>query len=398
MSRAIPFMSGLLGGVVAVILGAVLLSTGVIDTGRPTREVVRQAPISRPAADDDEDALTVSDIYRRAGPGVVFIRAEVTGRGSSPFELPQREGQASGSGFVLDEEGFILTNSHVVEGARRVKVSFSEDGDSVDARVMGRDPSTDLAVLKVEAGAADLRPIPLGDSRTVKVGDPAIAIGNPFGLDRTVTTGIVSAVQREISAPNQFQIDDVIQTDASINPGNSGGPLLNANGRVIGVNAQIATGGSSGGSVGIGFAVPIATAKKVVPELKRGAKIERAYIGITTAPVTEEVAEELNLGVSEGAIVQDVVPGSPGAKAGLRAGRTRTEEGLTLGGDIIVRVDGAQVKRPEDVAAAIADNKPGQTVAIEYLRRGKRETADVKLGTRPSEAPRQPGGGPDRIP
>lgn len=390
MSRIVPLLSGLLGGLVAVVVGALLISTGVIDTGERTREVVRQEAVTRPAADGDEAGLTVSDIFREAGPGVVFIRADVPAGagGDSPFGPPQRKGQATGSGFVLDKEGYILTNAHVVEGARNVQVHFDERGDDIDARVVGRDPSTDLAVLKVPSSTPKLDPIPLGDSRAAQVGDPVIAIGNPFGLERTVTTGIVSAIARQIDAPNQFTIDNVIQTDASINPGNSGGPLLDAAGRVIGINAQIATGGQSGGSVGIGFAVPVSTAKEVIPQLKRSGSIDRSYIGITTAPITGQVAEELNLPVQDGALVQEVVPRGPGDRAGIRAGRTRTEEGLTIGGDIIVRVAGQDVKRPEDVAAAIRDDKPGQTVPIEILRRGERETVQVRLGKRPAESPR----------
>jgi S1-C subfamily serine protease len=386
MSRAVPLLSGLLGGLVAVVVGAILISAGVIDTGTPTREIVRQEPVTRPASDEGE-GLTVNEIYDRAAPGVVFISARGVGGGESPFGLPQREGTATGSGFVLDREGYVLTNAHVVEGAREVQVHFEQRGDEIDARVVGRDPSTDLALLKLPDNHPKLRPIPLGNSRQAKVGDPVIAIGNPFGLERTVTTGIVSALQRQIDAPNQFTIDNVIQTDASINPGNSGGPLLDAAGRVVGINAQIATGGQSGGSVGIGFAVPVNTAKQVVPELKRSGRVDRAYLGITTAPISGRIAEELNLPVQDGALVQEVVPGGPADRAGLRAGRTRTEEGLTIGGDIIVRVDGQDVKRPEDVAAAIGDNRPGQTLAIDLLRRGERETVQARLGKRPAETP-----------
>lgn len=394
MSRALALLSGLLGGLVVAVVGAVLIVTGAIETrGASTREVV-QAPITRPAADDGgEGQLTVSDIFKRAAPGVVFIRAEVAGGGGdSPFGAPQREGQATGSGFVIDTEGTILTNQHVVEGARKVQVRFEEEGDPIDARVVGEDPSTDLAVLKVEADKEKMKPIPLGDSKDTKVGDPAIAIGNPFGLDHSVTTGIISAVGRRIDAPNSFSIDNVLQTDASINPGNSGGPLLDAAGRVIGINAQIATGGGGNGSVGIGFAVPINTAKQVIPELERNGKIDRAYVGITTAPVSKEIAKELDLPTSDGAIVQDVVSGGPGDKAGLRAGNTRTDTGVRLGGDIIVGVDGQDVKRPEDVAAAISDNKPGQRVKIEFFRSGDRQTEEVELGKRPADAPR--GGSP----
>jgi S1-C subfamily serine protease len=272
-------------------------------------------------------------------------------------------------------------------------VRFGEAGDerSFDAKVVGADPSTDIALLKVEGvDPKDLKPLPLGNSSRLKVGDPTIAIGNPFGFDQTVTTGIVSALQRQIPAPNNFSIDDVIQTDASVNPGNSGGPLLDAAGRVIGVNSQIATGGSQG-SVGIGFAVPVNTVKEVVPELEENGKIERAYIGVTTAPVAD-LAKDLNLPADKGALVQDVQPGSPAEKAGLKAGRTRTDEGITLGGDLIVRVDGKDVASPEDVAVAIEDNKPGDNVAIEFLRGGKRETVDLELGTRPAKA----GGGDPR--
>jgi len=396
VSRALALLSGLLGGLVVAVAGAILIATGVIETGGANVREVVQAPITRPAADDGGEGLTVSDIFKRAAPGVVFIRAEVAGGGGdSPFGAPQREGQATGSGFVIDTEGTIVTNQHVVEGARKVQVRFEEESDPIDARVVGEDPSTDLAVLKVDSDKAKLKPIPLGDSKDTKVGDPAIAIGNPFGLDHSVTTGIISAVGRRIDAPNSFSIDNVLQTDASINPGNSGGPLLDAAGRVIGINAQIATGGGGNGSVGIGFAVPIDTAKQVIPELERNGKIDRAYLGITTAPVSKDIAKELDLPTSEGAIVQDVVSGGPGDKAGLRAGNTRTDTGVRLGGDIIVRVDGQDVKRPEDVAAAISDNKPGQRVGIEFFRSGDRQTEQVELGKRPADAPggRSPGGG-----
>jgi S1-C subfamily serine protease len=249
---------------------------------------------------------------------------------------------------------------------------------------VGADPSTDIAVLKVDMNADELEPLPLGDSSKLKVGDPTIAIGNPFGFDQTVTTGIVSALQRQIPAPNNFSIDDVIQTDASVNPGNSGGPLLDAAGRVIGVNSQIATGGSQG-SVGIGFAVPVNTVKEVVPQLEEDGKIERPYIGVTTAPVAD-LARDLDLPAKRGALVQDVQPGSPAARAGLRAGRTRTEEGITLGGDLIVRVDGRDVASPEDVAEAIEDNKPGDSIEIEFLRGRGRESVDLELAQRPAKA------------
>jgi S1-C subfamily serine protease len=213
-----------------------------------------------------------------------------------------------------------------------------------------------------------------------------IAIGNPFGFTRTVTTGIVSALQRQIDAPNGFTIDHVIQTDASVNPGNSGGPLLNANGQVIGINSQIATGGSGNGSVGIAFAIPINTAKKLLPKLEQGQNVKRPFIGVTTAPVTKQLAKDLNLPVTNGALVQDVRNGSPADKAGLRAGTTQTSDGLTIGGDIIVGVDGKKVKKPDDVLSAISGKKPGDKVTLQYYRGRSKKSVSVTLGNRPSAA------------
>ena len=380
------FLSGLLGGLVVLVLGAVLIATDVIDTGDTTREVVRDAGITRPASDPgDGEGRTVSDIYKDEGRGVVFIRARGVSSGEeSPFGLPQDPGgTATGSGFVADRDGTIITNAHVVEGSTDVQVRFGERDEFVDAEVAGRDPSNDLAVLKVDPKDAKLVPLPLGDSSKVRVGDASIAIGNPFGFSRTVTTGIVSALQRQIEAPNGFPIRNVIQTDASINPGNSGGPLLDGQGRVIGINSQIATGGSSG-SVGIGFAVPINTAKEVLPQLKKGGEVQRAYLGIEMGDVTEQVADDLNLPVKQGALIQSVVDDGPADDAGLRGGRTPTGEGIVAGGDLIVKVDGKDVKASDDVADAIGDNKPGDEVKIEYFRGDDRKTATVKLGKRPS--------------
>src|SRR5829696_9355379 len=273
-------LSGVLGGLIVLVLGAVLISTDVIDTG-DTTTVVRQSGSTQPTADSTgSEGRSVRDIYKQEGRGVAFISAEgVSGDSESPFGLPQ-EGTATGSGFVVDKDGYIVTNAHVVDGADNVTVSFGEESDAVDAEVKGVDTSSDVAVLKVDPAEVKggLTAVPLGNSDSAAVGDPVIAIGNPFGYSRTVTTGIVSGLQREIQAPNGFTIPDVIQTDASINPGNSGGPLLDANGRVIGINSQIATGGGQG-SVGIGFSVPINTAKRLLPDLKAGEKIERAYLG-----------------------------------------------------------------------------------------------------------------------
>jgi S1-C subfamily serine protease len=394
-------VAGFVGGLVVLALGAALLATDVIDTGETTREVVQQAPVTRPSSSPEGNggARTVSDIYKDEGRGVVFIQARgVSDSSSSPFGLPQeRDGTATGSGFVVDREGTIITNSHVVAGSEEVQVRFGEDSDFVDAEVAGRDPSTDLAVLKVDPDDATLVPLPLGDSSKVQVGDSTIAIGNPFGFSRTVTTGIVSALQRQIEAPNGFPIRNVVQTDAAINPGNSGGPLLDGAGRVIGVNAQIATGGSSG-SVGIGFAIPVNTLRSLLPELKRGGEIERAYLGVNMAPVSEQVADDLKLPADKGALIQSVVSRGPAARAGLRGGGRPTTDGLRAGGDLIVRIDGKEVEDPDDVANVIAAKRPGERVRVEYFRGRERRSASVRLAKRPNEPIQDEDGGLPGLP
>ena len=394
---AANLLAGVLGGLVVLVVGSILIATEVIDTGDSTRQVVRQQPIAQPSAGSDDGHRTVSEIYRDEGRAVVFVEARGVTSGQSVFGVPPQEGQASGSGFVVDREGTIITNSHVVEGSDDVVVRFGEDPRApVDARVLGQDPSTDLAVLKIDADAVEnVDPIPLGDSSSMRVGDPVVAIGNPFGFTRTVTTGIVSAKQRQITAPNGFPIRNVIQTDASINPGNSGGPLLDAEGRAIGINSQIATGGGQG-SVGIGFAVPVDTAKQLLPELKRGSEIERPYLGIEWVPVTEELARDLNLPVDRGALIQSVVPGGPADDAGLRGGRNAAASGVSAGGDVIVELDGVPVRTADDVAAAIDDQAPGDQVEVDYYRGDARHSTVVRLGKRPAQleaaAPEEGGG------
>jgi S1-C subfamily serine protease len=382
-------LAGVLGGLMVAVVGAILLATGVIDTGKTTK-IVRQESITRPASSASKSGgRTVSDIYKTEGRGVVFIQAKGV-QSSDTFGLPE-QGTATGSGFVVGKDGYILTNAHVVEGASNVQVRFTEEGgDFVPAQIKGRDPSSDLAVLKVDPSKAKLRPLPLGSSGTAQVGDPVIAIGNPFGFTRTVTTGIVSALQRQIDAPNGFTIDHVIQTDASINPGNSGGPLLDADGKVIGINSQIATGGGGNGSVGIGFAIPINTAKKLLPKLEQGQQVQRPFIGVTTAGVTKQLAKDLNLPVTSGALVQDVRKGSPADKAGLKAGDTQTSDGLTIGGDIIVGVDGKKVKKPDDVLSALGGKKPGDEVTIQYFRGRSKKSVKLKLANRPAGASQSP--------
>ena len=377
-SRGANFLSGLLGGLIVLVLGAILISTDVIDTGDSSTVVQRESPITQ--ATSDGEGRTVRDIYASEGRGVAFISASGVSDSSSGFGQPE-QGEATGSGFVVEKDGTIVTNAHVVDGAESVTVSFEEGGEEIDAEVRGVDTSSDLAVLKIDPSEVeDLAVLPLGDSSKVQVGDAVVAIGNPFGYSRTVTTGIVSGLQREITAPDGFQISNVIQTDASINPGNSGGPLLDSQGRVIGINSQIATGGGQG-SVGIGFAVPVNTAKELLPRLKEGGEIERAYLGINMADVTADLAQQQDLPVEEGALIVEAVEGGPADEAGLR--------GDTEGGDLLVKVDGDEITNADDVAAAIADNTPGDTVEVEYYRDGNLETAEVELGERPESTDAQ---------
>jgi S1-C subfamily serine protease len=383
-------VSGAIGGLIVLVIGAILISTNVIDTGE-TKTVVRESTVTQPTGTSTgSEGRSVRDIYKQEGRGVAFISAHgVTSDESSPFGTPQ-EGDATGSGFVVDNDGYIVTNAHVVEGADSVDVSFDENGDSVSAEVKGVDTSSDIAVLKVDpSDVKDLTPVPLGDSTKLEVGDPVVAIGNPFGYSRTVTTGIVSGLQRRIQAPDGFTISNVIQTDASINPGNSGGPLLDANGRVIGINSQIATGGGQG-SVGIGFAVPINTAKKLLPDLKAGETIERAYLGVRMSTVTPQLADDLNLAVDHGVLVVEVTPDSPADKAGLRGGRTNTAQGIPAGGDVIVAIDGKQMRDDKAVADTIASHKAGDSVEIEYYRGNDKKTVTVELTKRPASADAAP--------
>jgi S1-C subfamily serine protease len=388
----------------AVVLVAAIIGAGAavglvegfdLGSGKTTTTVVQQAPFgsSDNASDSSDSGLTAGDIYKRDAPGVVFVRSQIVQRTQSPFDfgLPQEQrDEATGSGFVIDKAGTILTNAHVVNGATKVSVQF-EDKQSVDAKVLGKDESTDLALLQVDPEGLKLTPLTLGSSKGVQVGDAAIAIGNPFGLERTLTTGVISAVKRTIQAPNSFEIDDVLQTDAPINPGNSGGPLIDATGKVIGINSQIATGGSSsssGGSVGIGFAVPIDTAKEIIPELKQSGRVDRGYLGIGAITVDKSL-NDLNLPTGHGALVQKVTPGGPADKAGIRAGglsATLDNHPIQLGGDIIVKVAGKDVRTSNDLQSAVADRKPGEKVKVTLWRGDKLKTVDVTLGDRPNTA------------
>ena len=382
-SRSSHLLAGLAGGLLVALVLGVLAVAGAFDDGDSETASAQSLPApaatgSRPAGNG---AVNVADLYERVRPGVVFVQA----RGRRAATPLGGGGTASGSGFAIDREGHVLTNQHVVDDAQRVTVRVDEEGDPVPARVVGTDPSTDLALLKVDPDEVKgLRPLTLGTSRGLRVGEPTVAIGSPFGLEGTITTGIVSALERQIESPNGFSIDDVIQTDAAINPGNSGGPLLDARGRVIGINSQIATDGDRANS-GVGFAVPVDTAREVVPQLKRDGEVRRAYLGVSTARVTGEVAEALDLPVRDGALVQEVIPDGPADKAGLRGGRRATAVGVRAGGDLIVEVDGRRIQDPEDVAEAVERRKPGDRVTVEFLRGGDRRSVQVTLGKRPDE-------------
>ena len=388
------FGSALVGGLVVGIFGWVAIAAGWVDSSpdsQSTPAALATPPLSQPAADEGSaKGLTVNDIYKEDAPGVAFIQAQQAPQPPSPFNPfgGGGGGTATGSGFVIDTDGHILTNAHVVAGADKITVTLGHSDSPIPAHVVGRDTSTDVAVLQVDAPQDQLHPVQLGDSSQVKVGDPVVAIGNPFGLDRTATAGIVSALQREIQAPNGFTIRNVIQTDAPINPGNSGGPLLDAAGRVIGINSQIES-PNGGGNVGIGFAVPINTVREVAKQLIANGEVQHAFLGITGADVTPQIADVLNLPVRQGALVQSVVPGSPADDAGVKAGTAQVSingQRLRAGGDVITAVDGKQVATMDDVATAVDAKQPGDDVQLTLNHGGDERTVTATLGDRPSRA------------
>ncbi len=379
--RSHPFGSALLGGAVVAVFAVLAFATGLVSTNggsTTTREVVRPSGAETVAdvTTNEEGTNTVNEIYKADANGVAFI------------ESTMAEGVASGSGVVLDDEGHVLTNNHVVEGGEEIKVSFESEGQMYPAEVVGTEPNSDLALLKVDAPASKLHPLKLGDSSKMEVGDPVVAIGNPFDLQRTVTSGIVSALQREITAPDGVKIDNVIQTDAAINPGNSGGPLINGDGEVIGINSQIYTGGEgSEGNVGIGFAIPIDTAKEEIAKLESGTADEHGYLGISGANITPELARAFNLPVEEGVLVQQVEEGGPAAAAGIQGATTAAEvEGqeFGLGGDIITEVDGERIASTEDLVKTVSDAHAGEKVEVTVIRGDQTATVSVTLAERPA--------------
>lgn len=381
--------AAVLGGLFVAALGFAAVSVGWIgktETSTQAITAASTAPVSTAG-----DSNIVNQIYERDGDGVGFITAtgvEESSGGLNPFG-GGGSGTATGSGFLIDKEGHMVTNEHVVSGAETVSVTLGESDASYDAEVIGTDPSTDLALLKIDAPSDAMTPLAIGDSDKAKVGDPVVAIGNPFGLDRTVTTGIVSALQREIQSTTAYSISDIIQTDAAINPGNSGGPLISADGEVIGVNSQIATGGRGNGSVGIGFAIPSNTVSDVVEQLKADGEVKHAFLGISGIGLDSRLSEALSLGADGGVLVQEATEGGPAAKAGIKGGSepvTVASVRVLTGGDVITAINGQENPSMEDVAALVNESDPGDTVKLTIERDGKTKTVEVTLGERPDDS------------
>ena len=329
-----------------------------------------------------------SAIYRRESPGVVTIISTGLGGGGDQSGL--------GSGFVISGNGEIATNAHVVtsgEGAAirkadQVFVRFKDD-NQVPAKIVGFDPFSDVALLRVDPAGLTLRPLPLGSSADLAVGAPVAAIGSPFGEDQSLSIGVISALDRSIESLTGFATPGAIQTDAAINHGNSGGPLLDARGRVLGINAQIQT--TSGEGSGVGFAVSVDTVKRSIGQLRRDGRARYAYLGVSTSPLYPQLAQNFNLPVQHGAWVQSVTPGGPSDRAGLRAGdhaERFQDSDYRVGGDVIVAVGGHPIREEDDVAKALVQLAPGTDVDLQVMRDGKRRTVRVKLGERPLDAPR----------
>jgi S1-C subfamily serine protease len=338
-----------------------------------------------------EGGFEPASIYDRLAPGVVTVLSIFDG-GPSLLEDGGEGGQ--GSGFVLDGDGFIATNAHVVTTARasraaeadEVYVEFS-DGNRVRAEIVGHDPNADVALLKVDPDGLSLTPLRLGESESITVGEPVAAIGSPFGERQSLSIGVISALDRSIQSLTDFEIGDAVQTDAAINPGNSGGPLLDAEGRVLGINAQIKS--QSGGGEGVGFAIPVDAVRRSLDELREQGRVDYGYLGVETLTIWPQLAERMDIDVETGALVQQVVDGSPADEAGLEAGgdevsfQGQTE--IATGGDLIVGVNGKDLTREHDLADEISAHSAGDRVRLELLRDGERRTIEVELGRRPAQ-------------
>jgi S1-C subfamily serine protease len=388
VASAALVVAAIAGGAVALTGAALIWGIGTSSSAAPAQPAsTGDAGVTTAGFRRVGQSLTIGQIYQRARPGVVRVSTETVVRSSDPFGVfptMAQEQRGLGSGFVVDKSGYIVTNYHVIQGAQRIRVSFSNN-ESMAARLVGRDPSTDVAVLKVSAESRALRPLELGDSDGVQVGDAVVAIGNPLGYERTVTSGIVSATGRAIQAPNQSLIDQVIQTDAAINQGNSGGPLLNTSGRVIGVNTQIAT--ENGGNVGLGFAIPINTVKDVASQIIDKGSVEHAQLGIYAQAVDARIARVFHLPARAGLLVADVDPGSGAARAGIRAGTqhvTLDGETYVMGGDLVVAADGRSMRTVEALREVVSAKSPGDAIRLDLYRGTTKHTVRVKLGRQPS--------------
>lgn len=346
-----------------------------------------QVPVPTTATDAGSAVVTeeeqVINVYARVSPAVVFITSRVIVRDFFMGLVPQ---EGTGSGFVIDKEGHIITNNHVVENADRIVVTLDDD-TSVEAALVGTDPANDVAVVRIDVPADKLRPVELGSSADLRVGQTAIAIGNPFRLERTLTTGVISSLGRPLEAEGGRMIYDVIQTDAAINPGNSGGPLLDLNGRVIGVNTAIVS--PSGGSIGLGFAVPVDTVKRVATAILENGYYPHPWLGITGISIVPELADALDLPAERGVLVIEVAPGQAAARAGIRGGERRVRVGdyiVPLGGDILVGIDGTQIRSMEDLVKYLETRTAvGQTVELTIIRDGREEVVRVTLGEQPRD-------------
>jgi S1-C subfamily serine protease len=341
--------------------------------------VVRQVTVGQATPAQADGTPSVAAVYEDAGDSVVEITVTSSGQSGFPGSEQQR---AQGSGFVYDDEGHIVTNQHVVDGAESISVLFA-NGESYDAELVGSDASTDLAVIRVDAPADVLEPLALGDSSALEVGQTVVAIGSPFGLEGSVTAGVLSALNRQIESLNGFTINDSIQTDAAINHGNSGGPLLDLDGDVIGVNAQIRS--DSGGNEGVGFAIPSNTVDSVVAQLLEDGRVEHAYLGIGLTEIPASAAGEL--GIPAGVAVTEVRDGTPAARAGLQAATSSESaagQEYPTGGDVITAVDGESVATSADLQTAIAAKAPGDKVTLTVERNSETRSVQVELASRPT--------------
>jgi S1-C subfamily serine protease len=366
----------------------------------PEPTIAAEGDTKRVVIEAEEGAFDAQAIYEQAAPGVVTIRSVLGGGGGTPDLFGGGGGQGQASGFVISESGEILTNAHVVTDAdtagaqsgplheaREVYVQFA-DRNQVEAEIVGIDPFADVALLRVDPEGLDLQPLPLGSEHDVEVGEGVAAIGSPFGQDQSLSVGIVSAADRSIESLTDFRIDGAIQTDASINPGNSGGPLLNAEGEVVGINQQINT--TSGGNEGVGFALPIDLAQRSVEHLREDGEVSYAYAGVTTTELYPQLAEELGLEVENGALVAEVVPGSPADEAGLEGGdetiRFQAQQ-VEADGDVIVAVDGEPIEANSDLPRMISRLEPGDEITLEIIRDGEEQELELTLGERPAQVP-----------